>query len=390
MIRELSVVIAGDDRHLGHVLSEIRKIKFVPIHLEIARPAQLKETLGRMHPHLVIYDTDGDTNSILKTATQMGNEFAEVQWAVVSKETDVDLILQFFRSGAIDFLKDPIQADDLKRLIQNVLDKVNDRDSSAKDDEHHTIALFSTKGGVGLTTIASNLAVEFAKKHSNDVLLLDLVLQHGNIADVLDLGLQYSLTDVIENFERLDAKLLANSLMKHKSGCYVLPSTKKPDDVEVVTSSHTAEIFQFLKGMFRYVITDVGHEFSRTSISFLDIADLILLVTTPDVLSLVNTRNAVDTFKQLGYSPDKIKLVLNRARMKGEIDPSLIKKNFAMEIFCELADDPITCLNAINQGKVLSELDKNAGVSKGVQRLGQLVSELQKKGTAHVAQRTSC
>lgn len=385
MIRELSIVLVGEDRHLSNVLSEIRKIKFIPIHLEIARLTNLREILARTRPQLVIYDTDGDASTVLKATAQISNEFSRIQWAVVSKETDVDTVLGFFRLGASDFLKEPIQVEDLKRLIQNVCDKENGMETNLKGEEHSTIALFSAKGGVGLTTIAANLAVEFEKAEPGSALLLDLVLQHGNVADVLDLPLQYTLADVIENFERIDSNLIMNSLMKHKSGCHVLPSTKKIDDADLIVTEHTAEIFQLLKGMFRYVIADVGHELSRISISFLDTADLILLVTTPDVLSLSNTREALDAFHQLGYGKDKVKLVLNRWRMKGEIDFNMIKKNFAVDIFFQIPDDPFTCLSAVNQGKPLCEVDKNSNVTKSIQKLARLTTELQKKGARHVA-----
>lgn len=385
MAKELSVILAGEDRDLAEVLNELRKVKIAPLHLEMVALTNLRETVKRTHPHLVIYDTDGNADFVRRTAAAMADEFPDTHWAVVSKETDVNLILQFFRMGAADFLREPVQSEEVKRLIQKIVDLESDRHPETGEDVHRTIALFSTKGGVGLTTLASNLGVELARKKPGNVLLLDLVLQHGNIADFLDLPLSYTLMDVIENFERLDFNLLEHSLVKHPSGLYVLPCPKQPEDEDFIVSNPCSEVFQFMKGHFRYVIADLGHEFSKTAISFLDLADLIFLVTTPDVPSLSNARNALSTFIRLGYNPSKIKVVLNRWKMKGEIDPAIIQKTVHADIFCRLPDDSLNCLSAVNQGKPISDVAKRGELSKGIERLAAFLLEPIKKGDGHVS-----
>ena len=374
MGKELSVVLAGEDRELGKVLDEIRKIKFVPIRVELVSLPNLKQAITRTHPHLVIYDTGSNLDSMRKIVATVSDEFPAIHWAVVSKMTDVDMVLDFFRMGAADYLKVPVEGEDIKRLIQKTVERENKRDSNGNEQTHRTIALFSPKGGVGLTTLATNLAVELARNKAGKILLLDLVLQHGNVGDVLDLPSQYSILNVIEDFERLDSNLLENSLAKHPAGFYVLPCPKQPEDEDFVSSKQMTEIFQFFKGVFQYVIADVGHEFSKIAISYLDLADMVLLVTTPDVPSLCNTRSALNTFQRLGYSQDKVKVVLNRWQMKGAIDPQTIQKNLPVGLFCRISDDQAVCLAAHNQGRPVRDVQKSGDLVKSFERLTSMVT----------------
>ena len=385
MVKELSIIFAGEDRNLAHVLDEIRKTKLAQIHVECVALANLREALSRLRPHLVVYDANGDADSVRQTVLFQSQTFSEIPWAVVSEGTDLDEALQFFRMGALDFLKSPVDATDVKRLIEKVVN-LNSRTVNGKDEPRNSIAIFSTKGGVGLTTVAVNLAAELANRKAGKILLLDLVLQHGNVADFLDVPAQYTLIDTIENFDRLDSNLLENSLVKHGLGFYVLPCPREPEKGDFLTSKELSDVFHFFKNNFPYVIADIGHEFTKTALSFLDLADLILLVTTPDVPSLYNTRSAFDTLKKLGYNPQKIKIILNRWRMKGEITTEVIQRKLALDIFHRLVDDPLTCLNSINLGKPFLISAKKSEIAKSFANLASLTMAPSRPEKSHVTQ----
>src|SRR3989338_4420522 len=294
MIKELSIVLAGDDRELGAVLNEVRKIKTVPIRCELVTLINLKSILSRVHPKFIIYEMDGDTNLVGRIARAVADEFSHIHWAVTGKQSDVSTVVQFFRMGAIDFLAEPVQSEEMKRLIQKVISLESEREQIGDRQNRRLIGFFASKGGVGSSTLAVNTAVSLAAQNPpRRVLLLDLVLQHGNVTDLLDIPPKNTVSDLVENFDRLDTNLLENSIAKHaSSGLYVLPCPRQPEDEESVTSAQTSEIFSFLKSTFHYVVADLGHEFSKTAISYLDLSDLIFLVTTPDVPSLCSTRNS--------------------------------------------------------------------------------------------------
>ena len=387
MLKELTILVVGE--HLREILDEIKKINTIALKAEPVAPPTLKDVLNRIHPELVIFEAGTDFEPIRKMANIVSIAAPQAFWAVTSKEASIDSVLHFFRMGAVDFLKQPICAEEIKKLIQKIIHLSSNHKNDQKEDAHHAFALFSTKGGVGLTSLASNLAVELAAKNSGKVLLLDLVLQHGNVADFLDVPPQFTLMDMLENLDRVDSNLLENSLAKHNSGVYVLPCPKQPEDGDFINSNQTAEIFEFLKGIFRYIVADVGHEFTKTSISFLDFSDNIFVVSTPDVPSLCNARNALGVLNRMGYGSDKVKMVLNHWRMKGEINPDEIRKNLGVDIFAQIPDDPMNCLIAANQGKPLLQVAPKSEFLKGVRSFLSAIENLQKKEVTHVASRAA-
>lgn len=386
MAKELSVVLVGNDRDLRNVLDEARKVKTVLIRFEMVTLDGLKGLLSRVHPDLIIYGMNGNTDIVGKTAQTVANEFSNTRWAVMGKQSEVSTVVEFFRMGALDFLTDPVKPEEMKRLIQKVIDLESKVEANG-DQKHHLVGFFSSKGGVGSTLLSVNTAVELAQKNVGKVLLLDLVLQHGNITDLLDVTPKYTITDLVENFDRLDTNLLENSIAKHASGLYVLPCPRQPEDEDFLSSAQASEVFGFLKSAFHYVIADVGHEFSKVAISYLDLADFVFLVSTPDVPSLVNTRNAITVFNKLSYSQEKIKVILNRWKMKGEVDFSLVQKNFPMEVFHRVQDDVMTCLTAANQGKALNVISKKSEATKSVEKLAAAILKLTGREIPNVAKR---
>ncbi len=388
MNREFTILVVGDQP--GEILGELRKIRLVPLHLETTISAHLSEAVVNTHPQLVIFENGNPDPSVLpKMVNQLMNKHSGCSWAVTGKHVDIDALLTYFRMGAIDFLKQPVAPEDVKKLIQKLLNL----ESSAKSDQNQEIqrslAFFSTKGGVGLTTLAVNTAVELAAKNTGKVLLIDFVLQHGNVADFLDMPSKFTLLDMIENMDRLDSNLIENSLAKHASGLYVLPCPKQPEDEDFISPAQTTEILSILKRMFPYIVIDLGHEFVKTSIACLDFSDHIFLATTPDVPSLCNGRNAFGILNRMGYGAEKVKIVLNKWRMKGEINSDEIKKNLSMELFAQVPDDAINCLIAANQGKPVSQVAPKSEFIKGIRSLIAQLDHLKTKEVPHVSSRAA-
>ncbi len=387
MNNEFTVILVGDQ--LREVLDELKKIRTVQLNVETTVSTNLKDILIKTRPQLIIFEAGNNFELLKRMANLAANQTPSVSWAVTGQQVDIDSLLAYFRLGALDFIKQPLVSDDLKKLIQKVINLEHSNKSDHKQEINRSIALFSTKGGVGLTTLAVNLATELAMRNRGKVLLIDLVLQHGNIADFLDLPPKFTLLDMIENMDRLDSNLLENSLTKHASGLYVLPCPKQPEDEDFISSNQTTEILTILKRMFQYIIVDLGHEFTKTTISCLDFVDHVLLVATPDVPSLCNGRNALGVLNRMGHGPEKVKTILNRWRMKGEISPEEIKKNLSMELFAQIPDDTLNCLIAANQGKPVSQVANKSEFIKGVRALVVHLDNLKPKEVSHVSSRAA-
>ena len=162
-------------------------------------------------------------------------------------------------------------------------------------------------------------------------------------------------------------------MRRHRSGVSVLPCPKEPEDAELISDIVTGGMLDVFKDAFQYTLLDVGHEMTATALACLDASDTVVLLTTPDLPSLSNTRSALKMFKKLEYPPEKVKLVLNRWHMKGEIDAAVVEDSLEYPIAHKLVDDCQLALEAVNQGVPLAEINKN---SKLVKSINGLVSDL--------------
>jgi len=369
------LIVEGEE---GKLFQAVRQFQ---VNLEVDQTDFLKakEVLSHTSPYLVILNVEHqkvEAKEILKTFSPT---LHETFWAVTAPEMATEELVDFMRLGVIDFLKQPLNEKGLYDFIQRIENLTVKKVPKQSHNGHQLISFFSSKGGVGVSFAAVNFAVGIAKRNLGRVLLVDFVLQHGNIADFLDLVPQFTLLDVAKNLERLDTKLLENSLQKHRSGVYVLPHPKQPEDSECFSTKLTIQVLNLLKKSFDYVLLDVGHELNATTLACLDLSDLIFTVTTPDLPSVLNTSLALQTFEKLGYSQDKVKLILNRWRMKGEINTSSIEKNVSYPVCHKLREDSSVVLASLNQGVPLIEFSKKSKLVRSFEELTRLLSNGIKK-----------
>jgi pilus assembly protein CpaE len=184
------------------------------------------------------------------------------------------------------------------------------------------VAFCSAKGGVGQTFLATNLAIALQKKYLS-ITLVDGKLQFGDIAIALDLKPTVTMKDVAEDIARIDHSLISNYLTNHESGIQVLAAPERPEHAELVTNDVIKKAVNMLKDHYDYTVIDCGYAFHDTTLDLLDLADDILVVTTPDMTALKNTKQLLETFHQLSHTP-KIKLIVNRFDMEGLIKPEEI------------------------------------------------------------------
>ena len=357
----------------GHLRQEIQAMaKDVPV--ESVHYTRAFQCLSQKSPRFVIFNLDHQGDRVKPLLETFAAQYRETYWILSSPAVTCEDLVEYLRLGINDYLKQPLDPKEFEKVLDRGECWGMKNVPGSPRETHQVFSFFSCKGGVGLSVAAVNLAAGIARKKSARVLVADFVLQHGNIAELLDLTPKYTLLDLSENLERLDANLIENSVQRHPSGIYVLPCPKHPEESEIFLTKETGDILKTLKGMFHYVILDVGHELNTTTLSCLDASDKIFLVTTPDLPSLCNAKIALRTFKKLGYKDGKVQLVLNRWHMKGEIDENAVEKSLGCPIVCKLADDPGLVVDAVNQGVPLRDLKRTADLSKGFDLLVEKVT----------------
>ena len=195
-----------------------------------------------------------------------------------------------------------------------------------------TVAVFSMRGGSGVSSIAANLAVGFAQIWQMPTTLVDMVMMGGQSVLYYNLPFKNTWTDIVKYpEEEIDDFLIQSVLVPHDSGVSLLSAPRKPELAELVTTEKVTRVLSILKEFNEYVVLDLPHDFNPTTLAAIDLADLILLVVQPEIVSIRSAVLTLRLFKDLGYEPESIHVLLNwtfprKGFAVADIERSLNKK----------------------------------------------------------------
>jgi pilus assembly protein CpaE len=272
----------------------------------------------------------------------------------VTRTVDADLMRRAMRAGVGDVIPMSSASEEIAEAVAVALASTGARTdvqqapgAAKASAEGHVITIFSTKGGVGKTVVATNLGIALSKAGKR-VVLVDLDLQFGDVGIMLGLEPEYTIYEVVQAYERLDPGMLQGFLVRHESGLRVMLAPVHPEDAEAVTATRIKGIISLLRQTADYVVVDTSSAFNDATLAALDESDVVYVVTMMDVASIKNTRISVQKLKQLGYHRGVLRFVLNRADSK---------------VFLNVGD-----VEEAVGGRIISRIPSDLGVPRSVNR----------------------
>ncbi|MEM1451270.1 MAG: AAA family ATPase [Planctomycetota bacterium] len=215
------------------------------------------------------------------------------------------------RAGVRDFLRRPLATAELEALVRREFEGAGEH--SAR--RGRVLSFVGSKGGVGKSTLAANLAVDLARNAS--VLLVDASLQHGVIADLFDLRPDLDLTDAAQQIDRLDGRLLTTLSTEHESGVRVLAAPKNAVDAAAIDDGILARVLAEARRTFDYVIIDTFPLIESLTVAVLDLSDLVFVVLNDFVPTVGGTAELLKVLRRLGVDDARVRVVLNRTHPGG-------------------------------------------------------------------------
>ncbi|HEX6717288.1 MAG TPA: AAA family ATPase [Pyrinomonadaceae bacterium] len=303
----------------------------------------------RLHPSAVIINLSHMGEPALKLVQRIINECPGTAVICASRESSPDLILRSMRTGARDFIRLPINDEELTTVIERTAEFAAEHADDEPKKRGRAIAVFSPKGGCGTTLIATNLAMT----QKTPTVLVDLNLHSGDVELLLGLKPKFSLADVVDNRDRLDDALLASYITPHSKNVSLLAAPTKAENAEDIEPKHIYEVMELLRQRYDSIIIDTPHTFDSVTISALDHADQILVVLTLEIHAIRSTRRALEIFDRLGYSRKKVRLVVNRHSKNIELDQKQVEDFLGERVVAFIQSDYKAAVNSINLGQPL-------------------------------------
>lgn len=335
-------------------------------------------------PHVILVDEvvgGQDTEALTRDLTLQLPASPVV--ALLSDQEPMDHARRATQAGARSFVTLPLTDGELPRTVREVYALEADRrvapppepaPASPPHAEPMVIAIYSPKGGVGRTTLAANLAVALRMMTHQPVVLVDGSMQLGDLALVLNIESEYGIDDLLYRADELDRSLLEGVLVPHSSGVMVLPAPSRIETVEIMPPEPLLRLLARLREMFDYTIVDTWPILDDGTITVLDNADMILLVTTPELSSLRSARSFLEHSEHLEGRHGRVHVVLNRACSRGGFKLRAIEESLACPVYARIPNDEPLATYSLNRGQPLVISHRRSGLAQGILQLAQLVA----------------
>jgi pilus assembly protein CpaE len=304
---------------------------------------QAVDKAAQSHPDLIVLSLAGAPDRAMKALADL-HLLTTARVLAVGRAADPRVVLQAVRGGASDFIDEAELDTELSAALRRVRSEV-----SPQDELGQCIAVLAPSGGSGSSTLAVNVATLLAQQHKRS-LMLDLKLESGDLASLLDLKPTYTLADLCQNAARMDRVMFEQSLVQHSSGVHLLAPPRMLADISYVTAEGVRQALTLGRALFPYVVADLDHSFRDEQIQALRLADTILLVMRLDFTCLRHARRTIDYLVQIGIGGERIQVVANRYGQPREVPADKAEDALGVKIAHYIPDEPKTVNCANNNG----------------------------------------
>ena len=284
-----------------------------------------------------------------------------------SSTTELAIVRQVMHAGARDLLAHPFKVGELLTAIEMAMRNVENEPGTVAPPPPSAgtiLTVFGAKGGIGKTTITTNIAAAIARNTDNSVLVMDLDTRFGDVAIMLDIEPSQTVAEMASQVQMLDRATFKEALIEHSSGVYVLPSPKHPNHWRQVEAEDIKELARFASRIFDYVILDTPGAFNDIVGAALDVATQVLVVTSVDMASIKDTSFVLDVLESEGFPEDRLYLTVNHPNGANAIRASDIERVLRKNVYWEIPhDSQMTLSTQVGLPVVLAKPKSRAAVN---------------------------
>ncbi|MFN0147612.1 MAG: P-loop NTPase [Dehalococcoidia bacterium] len=321
----------------------------------------------------------------IQTLSRINDGLPDLPIVVFSSGANIRLMRQSMVSGASDYLQEPLNSDEVEASVIRVLER-KEREGMRRRGELEDpipqgtiITVFGAKGGIGKTTISSNLAVALCTEAHQTVALVDMDTRFGDVAITMDIPVERSIADLARNLDNVDRNTLKDFLVQHESGVRILPAPTRPSDWRNLNARHIRDVVDVLAQTHDFVILDTPGTFNEIVAAAIEVGTMILLVTTLDMASIKDTVLALEMLhERFGNDEERIKVVLNRAGMDTGVREKDVAATLDAPLWWRIPQDN-EVMKAAQLGRPIVMAKPNSKVSVEIREMARALAGVRER-----------
>ena len=388
MSRPVRVIVANSDEEAAPELrSLLLSIEGVKIVAEVDEPALLPQAVRQFPAEVLLLHLDPDPAGMMEIVSPLIEAHKDTMVSIaMTEDRDAQLVMNAMRIGMREFLWKPFPPEQLSDILCAV-----GRDArGAGQRAGRLLPVVGCCGGVGVTTIATNLAVELAQLTSwaggterPKVAVVDLDFRFGQVAMFLDAQPTYTIAELCDTPEHIEAQMIERVMVKHPTGVHVLAHPSDIEQSERISAAHCASVMAALLEHYDFVVVDGPVRFDPSARAVFDMTDVYLLVLQLLVPPVRNADRLMNELGRGGYNLENVRLVCNRlGREVAYLEQGDVEATLGQKIYWNLPDDWKTASTSVNVGMPLLE---HAPKSRLRQEFQQMAQSLANYGTTEGA-----
>ena len=322
-------------------------------------------------PDVVLVDIRGE-KKIPLWLEQLIQRLPQTQILVCSENREADFIIQAMQMGIRELLPLPLSKIDLEAALNRVQITQKRLQPGGGNKQGQILVVTGHKGGVGCTTVAINLAVALSDLEAERVALIDLGRPFPDVGNFLNQKWNYSFANLIDNLANLDPSFVQSIMHPYDTKLailYGIPGLRNQEGMEKVLDC----IFPILRGMYKYIVIDLGHWLDELFLQVCTEADMVLMLTQFTIPDVKNLEILLRMLLELQLERRKIKIVVNRYIRHHVVQLGDLDHIIKHPAFHTLPSDYFSLMKAIDLGTILASAAPRSKLWSSIKKLGTLI-----------------
>jgi pilus assembly protein CpaE len=345
----------GETREVIKKLLNMEKDSFEVVG-EACNGEEVLQLIPKVKPEVVLMDINMPIMNGLEATERITNEFPGVVVIIMSVQGEIEYLKKAMLHGAKEYVIKPFNYDTLIDTLKITYEKhkslsIKRGSHVERDKDAKIITFFSSKGGVGKSVLAVNSGVVLSTHGNKKTLLMDMNLQFGDVSMLVNEYAEKTILDVIDDGQMEAFENIKPYLHKYNDNMDILFAPRKPESAEYISKDSVERLMKIFKKNYDVILIDTGINFNETTLYILDQAEIILYVTTMEIVAMKNTKLGFGVMHSLGYDNNKVKLIINRVTTSYGISKKEVEAVFSDNIFAMIPVDENTVSISVNNGK---------------------------------------